>query len=138
MGERFFGRSPRSSLPNSLTRFVDHSRLIERRKARQMSLAMRKGRSAPNDFREGDQIVVQDLLTKKWNIPGVIKQARISEDDSTRSFVIERSDGSSILRNSKFIKHQWKSPRRHVSWGPAADQASDQADQGSADEAEAL
>ena len=105
-----------------MTRFVDHSRLIERRKERQISLAIRKGRSAPNDFREGDQILVQDLLTKKWNIPGVIKQARISEDDSARSFVIERSDGSSILRNSKFIKHQWKSPRRHVSWGPATEQ----------------
>ena len=91
--ERFFGRSPRSCLPNSLTRFVDHSRLIERRKERQISLAIRKGRSAPNDFREGNQILVQDLLTKKRNIPGVIKQARISEDDSARSFVIERSDG---------------------------------------------
>ena len=37
-------------------------------------------------------------------------------------------------QNSKFIRHQWKSPRRHVSWGPAAEQA----DQESADEAEVL
>ena len=48
--ERFFGRSPRSVLPNSLTRFVEHHQLIERRKARQVSLAMRKGRSPPNNF----------------------------------------------------------------------------------------
>ena len=74
--------------------------------------------------------MVKNLLSKKWNIPGVIKQARISEDDSTRSFVIEHSDGSSILRNSKFIKHQWKTPRKHVSWDPA--------DQASADETETL
>ena len=70
-----------------------------------MSLAMRKGRSAPNDFREGDQILIQDLMTKKWNIPGTIREARISEDDSVRSFIVERSDGSSVLRNAKFLKH---------------------------------
>ena len=138
--ERFFGRSPRSSLPNSLTRFVDHSRLIERRKAKQVSLAMRKGRSAPNDFREEDQVLVQDLLTKKWNIPGVVKQARISEDNSVRSFIIEKSDGSSILRNAKFMKHVWKSPRSggHVSWASSAGEDSDNADQLAADVAGTL
>ena len=114
--------------------------LIERRKARQVSLAMRKGRSAPNDFREGDHILVQDVLTKKWNIPGVVKQARISEDDSARSFIIERTDGSTILRNAKFMKHQWKSPRRggHVSWASSADEDSDNADQVAAEVAETL
>ena len=101
---------------------------------------MRKGRSAPNDFREGDQILVQDVLTKKWNIPGVVKQARISEDDSARSFIIERTDGSTILRNAKFMKHQWKSPRRggHVSWASSADEDSDNADRVAAEVAEAL
>ena len=128
--ERFFGRSPRSVLPNSLTRFVDHSRLIENRKARQISLAMRKGRSAPNDFRVGDKILIQDLMTKQWNIPGTITESRISEDDSVRSFIIEKSDGSSVLRNAKFLKHEWKSPRReeHVSFAskPASELMSQQ------------
>ena len=101
---------------------------------------MRKGRSAPNDFREGDHILVQDVLTKKWNIPGVVKQARISEDDSARSFIIQRTDGSTILRNAKFMKHQWKSPRRggHVSWASSADEDSDNADQVAAEVAETL
>ena len=105
-----------------------------------MSLAMRKGRSAPNDFREGDQILVKDLLTRKWNIPGTIKECRISEDDSVRSFIVERSAGSTILMISKFLKHQWKSPRRggHVSWASSADEVSDQADEVSADKTEAL
>ena len=57
-----------------------------------MELATSKGRSAPNDFREGDLVFVQDMMTKKWNIPGTIKQARISEDRSARSFIIERDD----------------------------------------------
>ena len=92
-----------------------------------------------------------------------------TESDSARSF-IERSDGSHVLpaeevseadeastdgstivadtgssvaivlRNSKFLKHQWKSPRRggHVSWASSADEASDNADQVAAEVAEAL
>ena len=48
--ERFFGRSPRSCLPNSLNRFVDHNKLIESRKTKQIELAEKKRRSVPNDF----------------------------------------------------------------------------------------
>ena len=106
---------------------MGHTKLIEARKAKQVELALSKGRSAPNDFREGDRIVVQDFLSKKWNIPGVIKQARSSEDDSARSFIIERSDGSSMLRTSKYIKHQWKSPRKH--WAEADKASKEPADQ---------
>ena len=112
---------------------MDHSRLIENRKARQISLAMRKGRSAPNDFRVGDKILIQDLMTKQWNIPGTITESRISEDDSVRSFIIEKSDGSSVLRNAKFLKHEWKSPRReeHVSFASTDEELS--ADEAPAD-----
>ena len=52
---RFFGPSPRSTLPNSLDRFVDHFKLIEARKEKQMELATSKGRSSPNDFQPGDR-----------------------------------------------------------------------------------
>ena len=131
------GRSPRSVLPNSLTRFVEHHQLIERRKARQVSLAMRKGRSAPNDFRVGDRVLIQDISTKKWNIPGSVTECRVSEDNSSRSFMIEKLDGSTIMRNAKFMKHEWRSPRRgdHVSFAStdeelSDDSAADSADQG--------
>ena len=122
--ERFFGRSPRSCLPNSLTRYVDHSQLIEARKQKQVDMATSKGRSAPNDFREGDVVLVQDMLTKKWDISGTVKQARIAEDGSTRSFVIEREDGALMLRNCKYLKHSWKKPSRHVSWADKAKEES--------------
>ena len=112
----FIGRSPRSCLPNSLTRFVDHNILIESRKSKQIELAQKKGRSAPNNFRPGDKFLIQDVLTKKWNLPGVITESRSSEDGSTRSFLIERGDGSTVIRNSRFWKHQWKSSRQYVAW----------------------
>ena len=121
---RFFGRSPRSCLPNSLERFVDHSKLIEARKEKQVELATSKGRSSPNDFQPGDRVYVQDIASKRWNIPGTVKEGRVSEDGSTRSFLIEREDGVELLRNSKYLKHEWKNPRgkkprKQVSWQDA-------------------
>ena len=100
-------------------------------------MATRKGRSAPNDFRVGDRVRVQDISTKQWNIPGLVTECRVSEDDSCRSFMIEKSDGSSILRNAKFLKHEWRSPRSsaHVSFGELSDADIDSADESSADEA---
>ena len=105
--ERFFGRAPRSQLPNSIKRFVDHHRII----------ALKKGRSCPNDFEIGDRCVVQDNLSKRWNILATIKEKRASEDGTFRSFVVEKDDGSELLRNSRFLKHQWKIPEEsHVVW----------------------
>ena len=108
---RFFGRNPRSSLPNSLERFVDHHKLITARKEKQMELASAKGRSCPSDFRPGDRILVQDMASKRWNIEATVKEGRASDDGSIRSFIVEREDGVQLLRNARFLKHEWKNPR---------------------------
>ena len=75
--------------------------------------------------------VVQDMMSKKWDISETIKQARIAEDGSSRSFIIERDDGASLLRNSKYIKHAWKNPRvrKHVSWADKAKESADNTEQ---------
>ena len=100
---------------------LEVQQLIEARKQKQVEMARSKGRSAPNDFVESDLVVIQDMMTKKWDISGTIKQARVAEYGSARSFIIEHDDGAELLRNSKYIKHQWKNPRvkkhiKHVSW----------------------
>ena len=115
--ERFFGRAPRSLLPNSLKRFVDHHKLIINRRDKQAEIALKKGRSCPNDFEIGDRCVVQDVLNKRWKIQGTIKEKRTSEDGSHRSFIVEKDDGTEILRNARFLKHQWRDPRPgHITW----------------------
>ena len=91
--ERFFGRAPRSLLPNSLKRFVDHHKLITNRRDKQTEIALKKGRSCPNSFEIGDRCVVQDVLSKRWNIQGTIREKRASEDGSYRSFIVEKDDG---------------------------------------------
>ena len=41
-------------------------------------------------------------------------EKRASEDGSFRSFIVEKDDGTEILRNSRFLKHQWKPD--HITW----------------------
>ena len=96
---------------------MDHHKLIINRRDKQTQIALKKGRSAPNDFEVGDRCVVQDVLSKRWNIQGTIKEQRTSEDGSHRSFIVEKDDGTEILRNAKFLKHQWREPRaQHITW----------------------
>ena len=112
--ERFLCRAPRSLLPNSLKRFVDHHKLIINRRDKQTEIALKKGRSCPNSFEVGDRCVVQDVLNKRWNILGTIKEKRASEDGSYRSFIVKKDDGTEILGNARFLKHQWKP--EHITW----------------------
>ena len=80
-------------------------------------IALKKGRSSPNDFEIGDRIVVQDVVNKRWSIKGTITQKRWSEDGSHRSFIVEKDDGTEIIRNAKFLKHEWQEPKpTNITW----------------------
>ena len=74
-----------------------------------------------NSHPQDDRCVVQDNLnlSKRWDILATIKGKRASEDGTFRSFVVEKDDGSELLRNSRFLKHQSKNadqPGNHVVW----------------------
>lgn len=109
--ERFHGRAPRTYLPNSIERFVEHRLLIQSRAAKQEKLARKKGRTSSDEFQAGDHILIQDNLTKRWVKKGVIMEARMAEDNSAQSFKIVTEDGRECLRNKRFLKHQPKTLR---------------------------
>ena len=98
-----FYRAPRSYLPNSINHFVDHQQFIERRKQKQIEVSRRKGRSSPTDFEPGDKVVIQDHLSKCWNMPGVITEKHVAEDGTSKSFLVEKSDGRVVIRNARFF-----------------------------------
>ena len=93
--ERFFGRAPRTFLPSSLERYVVHQQLIERRKQKHIEISRRKGRSSPSDYKPGEKVHIQDHVSKRWNIQGVISGKRMAEDGTSRSFTLE-----TMARNS--------------------------------------
>ena len=109
--ERFHGRAPRTYLPNSVERFVEHRQLIQNRTEKQVKLARKKGRTSSDEFQAGDQILIQDNVTKRWSKKGTITEARTAEDDSAQSFKILTEDGRVCVRNKRFLKFQAKSLR---------------------------
>ena len=83
--ERFFRRRPRSLLPNSIKRELNHRDLIKIRHDRQMKLALAKGREAKDKFEVNDLVRVQCQIDKTWKKKGKIVDVRISEDGSQQS-----------------------------------------------------
>ena len=104
--ERFFAHAPRTYLPNSVERFVEHRELILKRKEKQEKLAMKKGRSSSDDFKVGDPVLIQCNISKRWSKKGNISGSRLAEDGSCQSFTVDTKDGRQLLRNRKFLKHQ--------------------------------
>ena len=78
---------------------------------KQIKLAMKKGRTSADQFQPGDQIVIQDNITKRWSKKGTILEARSSEDNSAQSFKILTEDGRECVRNKRFLKFQAKTLR---------------------------
>ena len=103
--ERFFRRRPRSLLPNSIKRELNHRDLIKIRHDRQMKLAMAKGREAKDKFEVNDLVRVQCQVNKTWKKKGKIVDVRVSEDGSQQSFIIRMENGREAIRHKSHLRH---------------------------------
>ena len=86
--ERFFRRGPRTNLPNSINREVEHRSLIKARHQKQEKIAKEKGRTSKDSFEKGDKVVLQDPKTKRWTVHGTVSLKRTADDGSHQSFKI--------------------------------------------------
>ena len=50
--------------------------------------------------------MAQNMCTLKWTIRGKVIEARMAEDGTTRSFIVETEAGRTTLRNSRHLKFQ--------------------------------
>ena len=75
---------------HNISHFVDHQKLIENKKLNQVEISKKKGCSSPHDFQSGDKVVIQDNVSKCWNIPGDITERCIAEDGTSRRFLVEK------------------------------------------------
>ena len=103
--ERFFRRGPRTCLPNSITRELDHVDLIKTRHAAQERLARSRGHTSRDQFKVGDVVVLQDPVSKKWKARGTVFEARRADDGTHHSFVISLMEGGETLRHKRHLRH---------------------------------
>ena len=114
--ERFFKRGPRTKLPNSINRQLDHQDLIRARHQKQERIARKKGRTSRDSFRIGDRVVLQNPLSKRWTDPGEVTLQRTADDGTNQSFEITLDSGQVCLRNKRFMKFETVKSTRQVSF----------------------
>ena len=118
--ERFFKRGPRTILPNSINRQIEHQDLIKARHQKQERIAKQKGRKSKDSFRVGDRVVLQNPLSKRWTDLGEVTLQRTADDGTHQSFEITLDSGPVRLRNKRFMKHEsMKLSDRQVSFAPS-------------------
>ena len=53
----------------------------------------------------GDPVRIQDPISKRWTIKGIIEKVRSSEEGVQTSFQIKKKNGRSTLRHHSHIRH---------------------------------
>ena len=64
---------------------------------------MKLGRRSREHF-QGGKVVLQDHVSLKWSLKGVIIEGRVSEDGTVRSYVVRKENGRETIRSSRHIK----------------------------------
>ena len=103
--ERFFRRSPRSLLPNSIKRELKHRDLIKHRHEKQLRLAKAKGRESKDEFKMGDLVRVQDHVDKNWKKKGKVVGVRDAGDGTNQSFIVRMENGHEAIRHKNHMRH---------------------------------
>ena len=106
----------RTYQPELVKKKINHQELIAARGEMQRKIADKLGRRSKDDFKEGDDVLCQDITTKKWTIKGKIVEGREAEDGSVRSFVIKKENGRTTIRNSRHLKFQASKEKYKVSF----------------------
>ena len=83
---------------------------------KQTKISDKLGRRSKNYFKEGDDVLCQDISARRWTIKGKITEGRVSEDGSVRSFIIAKENGRSTIRNARHIKFQANKEKNNVSF----------------------
>ena len=64
----------------------------------------RPARGCKESFATGKHILLQDHVSKKWNIPGEITNVRLAPDNKILSYEIRTDNGNLTTRHRPFIK----------------------------------
>ena len=64
-----------------------------------------KGVGSTEHFKVGDDVRVRNVKTLKWDLIGTVSKEIPSEDSIIRTYEVELSDRSFLVRNGKYMHH---------------------------------
>ena len=100
----FLGRPTKSLLPGSRARRVSQEELRNQRLAIQQRMMDKKRNSQTEVFVEGQEVMVQNPLSRKWDKTGIIESEIVNSDGSVTSFMV-RCGNRSYHRNARHLQH---------------------------------
>ena len=86
-------------------------------------MSQRFSRRSMDEFRTGDKVLLQHHQTLRWTIRGTVKDARVPEDSTNRSFIIIKDNGNETIRNARHMKFQALAAERKVCFSDSEDEA---------------
>ena len=101
----FLQRPSRSLLPNSQNMFLKLAENEANRKKKALKLSNLKNRHFNRDqFKDGDKVLIQDPVSKRWVKEGTIQSSRpMHTDQGARTHMVLANDGKTYLWNSQFL-----------------------------------
>merc|ERR1712215_544072 len=98
---------------------------MQKKMDHQLEVAKKLGSRSADEFKEGDAVVAQNIKTGLWNIRGTLKEGRVADDGTTRSWLVETETGNTTLRNNRHLKHQVKKNVTFAESDASADTSAD-------------
>ena len=124
--QKFFGRDVGTYQPSLMRKKINHAALMQKKMDHQLEVAKKLGRRSADEFKEGDAVVAQNIKTGLWNIRGTLKEGRVADDGTTKSWLVETETGNTTLRNNRHLKHQVKKNVKFADSDASADTSADE------------
>merc|ERR1712030_188118 len=102
--DRFFGRSVRSRLPNSVDPEVKSNELIEKRIRKHDARITNKNKRNKVRYQIGQRVRLQNVATRDWDLKGTVESLRTADDGRVVSYYIMTDRNHLTTRHRRFLK----------------------------------
>merc|ERR1712105_451576 len=111
--DRFFGRSIRSRLPNSVDPGIKSDKLIEKRIEKHDERITKKNKKNKILYKVGQRVRLQNVATKDWDLKGTVERLRYADDGRVVSYYIMTDRNHLTTRHRRYLKplHPEHDPR---------------------------
>ena len=117
--DRFFGRSIRSKLPNSISPEIKSSELISRRIQKHDDRIKNKNKTNKILYEIGQRVRLQNVSTRDWDLKGTIDLLRTTDDGRVVSYDVLTDKGHMTTRHRRYLRplhrdHDPKIPQKKM------------------------
>merc|ERR1711888_512089 len=102
--DRFFGRSVRSRLPNSVDPEIKNDELIEKRIKKHDARITNKNKRNKKIYQVGQCVRLQNVATRDWDLKGTVERVRHTDDGRVVSYFVLTDKNHLTTRHRRFLK----------------------------------